>query len=160
MASIGTVQAYPFEFKDENGDYDTTGVKGPRYMTNSITAEYGYQFARKIKFIAGLDLFYDGSAEYLYDNILPGDTELNDKLFYGYHVGLHYLIERVALMFNYGRYIYKPFDQRGDFWLRAGGRVGLNDNLDIHVALKTRGGGEGGMADWIEWGLAYKFKSK
>lgn len=160
MATIGTVQAYPYEFKNEDGTYDTTGEKGPRYITNSISAEYGYQFARKLKGIAGLDLFYDGSAEYLYDDILPTDTDLGDKLFYGYHVGFHYLIERVAFVFNYGRYIYKPFEQRGNFWLRVGGRVGINDNLDGHIALKTRGGGEGGMADWIEWGIAYKIKGK
>ena len=39
--------------------------------------------------------------------------------------------------------------------MRAGGRIGLTDNLDAHIALKTR---NGGIADWIEWGIAYKLK--
>lgn len=155
MASIGTVQAYPGEFKDVSGQVDTTGAEGSRYMTNSVTTEYGYQFARKIKAIGGLDLFYDGSTEYLYDNILPQDTHFDDKVFYGYHIGIHYLIERVSFIFHYGRYIHKPFKQRGNYWLRAGGRLGISPNLDVHLALKTR---DGGTADWIEWGLAYTFK--
>jgi len=157
MGSIGTVQAMPGDFKDELGQVDTTGAKGPRYMTNSITAEYAYQFARKLKVVGGLDMFYDGSVEYLYDDILPQDTKFKDKSFYGAHVGFHYLIERVSFIFNYGRYIHKPFPQRGEWFMRVGGRIGLTDNLDAHVALKTR---NGGIADWIEWGLAYKFKSK
>jgi hypothetical protein len=41
--------------------------------------------------------------------------------------------------------------------MRAGGRIGINDNLDFHVAPKTR---NGGIADWIEWGLAYTLKSR
>lgn len=157
MASIGTVQAEPGEWKDEFGQIDTTGAEGPRYMTNSITADFAYQFARKLKVVGGLDMFYDGSAEYLYDDILPQNTTFNDKAFYGYHVGFHYLIERISFVYNYGRYIYKPFPQRGNYFMRVGGRIGLTENLDAHVALKTR---NGGIADWIEWGLAYKIKSK
>lgn len=157
MGSIGTVQAEPGEWKDEYGVVDTTGTEGPRYMTNSITAEYAYQFARKLKAVGGLDMFYDGSVENNYDDILPQNTTFSDKSFYGYHVGFHYLIERVSVIFNYGRYIHKPFEQRGNWFMRAGGRIGITENLDAQIALKTR---NGGIADWIEWGVAYKFKSK
>ena len=157
MASIGTVQAEPGEWKDELGKIDTTGIKGPRYVTNSYTAEYAYQFARKLKFVAGMDMFYDGSVENNYDDKLPQNTTFGDKAFYGYHIGGHYLIERITVVFNLGSYLYKPFPQRGTWFMRAGGRIGLTENLDVQVALKTR---NGGIADWIEWGVAYKFKSK
>lgn len=155
MASIGTIQAEPDEWKNENGELDTLGNEGPRYMTNSFTFEYAYQFAPKLKAVAGLDLFYDGSLENCYETILPQNTTFNDKTFYGWHIGSHYLIERVGFMLTYGRYIYKPFEQRGKWFLRVGGRIAINDDLDFHLALKTR---NGGIADWIEWGLAYKIK--
>lgn len=157
MGAIGTVQAEPGEFKNEIGEIDTTGAEGPRFMTNSITVEYAYQFARKLKVVAGLDMFYDGSVEYNYTDILPQNTTFHDKAFYAYHIGGNYLIERVAVIFNIGKYIYKPFDQRGTWFMRAGGRIGITENLDVQIALKTR---NGGIADWIEWGVAYKFKSK
>jgi hypothetical protein len=154
MEALGTVQAEPGEWKNDVGTTDTTGIEGPRYMTNSFVAEYAYQFARKIKVVAGLDMFYDGSLENNYADIYPQDVTFNEKLFYGFHIGGHYLIERFTFLFNIGGYIYKPFPQRGSWFMRAGGRIGLTPHLDAHVCLKTR---NGGVADWIEWGVAYKF---
>lgn len=156
MEAVGTVQSEPGEFKDEHGVIDSTGAEGPRYMTNSFTVEYAYQFARKLKVVGGLDMFYDGSLEQSY-NAPPQNVTTQQKIFYGYHIGFHYLIERFSFIANYGRHIYKPFEQRGNYFFRAGGRIGITDNLDIQIALKTR---NGGIADWIEWGVAYKFKSK
>jgi hypothetical protein len=158
MASVGTVQAEPGEAKqaDSHEPLDSTGLQdGPRYGTSSITAEYAYQVARKIKVVGGLDFFYDGSVEYYYDDKTPNETTFSDKSFTGWHLGFHYLIERFAFVGNVGWYINKPFEQRGDFFFRAGGRVGLTEKLDAHICLKTR---NGGIADWIEWGIAYKLK--
>ncbi len=154
MSSIGTMQESPGKFKNEFGEVDTTGAEGPRYLTSSITAEYAYQFSHRLKAIGGLDVFYDGSVENYYDDLLPQETAFSDKTFYGAHVGFHYLIERISFMFNYGRYIYKPFTQRGKWFMRVGGRIGISEHTDIHIALKTR---NGGSADWIEWGVAYRF---
>jgi hypothetical protein len=156
MEAIGTVQSEPGEFKDENGVIDTTGAKGPRYMTNSFTVDYTYQFARKLKAVAGLDMFYDGSLEQSYD-VPPQEVTTHQKIFYGYHIGFHYLIERFSFVANYGRYIYKPFEPRGNYFFRAGGQIGITNNFAIQICLKTR---NGGIADWIEWGVAYKINSK
>lgn len=155
LGSIGTVQAYPGEFKDNIGRVDSTGTEGPRYVTNTFSLEYAYQFARRLKVTTGLDVFYDGSLENNYDYILPHNTTFTDKTFIGWQLGGHYLIERVSVMLLYGRYIYKPFEQHGKSYLRAGGRIGVTEKLDVHVALKTRTE-EPAKADWIEWGLAYK----
>jgi hypothetical protein len=153
-ATIGTVQAEPGEFKDELGERDTTGAKGPRYITSTLSLEYAWHFSRRVKAVTGLDAFFDGSAEYLYDDILPGDAGFSEKAFYGAHLGFHYLIERFTFLYNVGWYLHKPFPQRGSWYMRAGGRIGLTENLDAHIVLKTR---NGGIADWIEWGVAYKF---
>ena len=157
MGSLGTVQMYPYKYRDEYARLDTTGAKGPRYMTNTFLVEYGFRFARKIRAVAGVDMFYDGSAENLYEGVPPQNVPFMDKTFYGYHFGIHYLIERVTFIFNYGRYIYKPFENRGDFWMRAGGRIKISDHWDINITLKTR---NGGVADWIEWGMAYTIRSQ
>lgn len=157
MASIGTVQADPGDWRHEDGMLDTTNATGPHYMTNSFSIDYGYQFARKLKAVAGFDMFIDQNARNLYDDILPQDAGFSDKTSYAAHVGLHYLIERVSFIFNYGRYIYKPFQQRGKWFLRAGGRIGVTPNIDAQVTLKTR---NGGRADWIEWGVVYKIETK
>lgn len=159
FGSLGTVQAEPGEAKqpDSQEPLDTTGQKGPRYMTSSWSVDYAYQAARKLKGVIGIDYFYDGSAEFLYDNKTPNETTFSDKSFWGWHLGFHYLIERFTFIGNVGFYLHKPFPQRGDFYFRAGGKIGLTENLDAHVCLKTR---NGGIADWIEWGCSYKFKLK
>jgi hypothetical protein len=154
-ATVGTVQAEPGEFKDEFGEVDTTGAEGPRYVTSTWSFEYAYRFGRRIKAVTGFDAFYDGSAEYLYDDLLPQETGFREKSFYGAHVGFHYLIERFTFLYNFGVYLDKPFPQRGNWYMRAGGRIGLTENIDAHIVLKTR---NGGIADWIEWGFAYKLK--
>ncbi len=51
--------------------------------------------------------------------------------------------------------IYKEFFQRGGWYMRAEGCIGITENLDAHIALKPR---NGGIADWIECGIAYKLK--
>lgn len=158
MASLGTVQAEPGEAKQQDSQerLDTTSLeKGPRYGVSSVSLDYAYQTGHKFKVVAGLDFFYDGSAEFLYDDINPEDTDFSHKAFYGWHLGFNYLIERITFVGNVGWYIHKPFEQRGGFYFRAGGRIGLTENLDAHICLKTR---NGGIADWIEWGMAYKFK--
>ncbi len=157
LGSVGTVQAEPGEAKNEYGETDTTGTEGPRYGVSTVAIDYAYQLARKIKLNAGIDFFFDGSLENNYDDIYPQDVTFSKKFFMGYHFGFQYLIERFAFIFNYGRYIpgTKDFEQRGDWYMRAGGQIGLTDNLAAHLALKTR---NGGIADWIEWGVVYKLK--
>ncbi|MFV0590888.1 MAG: acyloxyacyl hydrolase [Draconibacterium sp.] len=156
MTSIGTMQESPGKYKNELGELDTTVNRGPRYLTSSLSVEYAWHFEYRLKAVAGLDMFYDGSTENYYENILPQNTTFTDKSFYGTHVGIQYLIERITFMFQYGRYLYKPFERRGKWYMRVGGRVGITEHAAVHIALKTR---NGGSADWIEWGLAYKINT-
>lgn len=153
--AAGTVQARPGDWKNPDGIIDTTGAIGPRYLTSTLSVDYAYQVKRKVKLNTGFDFFYDGSAEYLYIDKLPGETTFTDKSFYGYHVGFQYLIERFAFIYNLGTYLHKPFPQRGSWYMRVGGKIGLSDKIDAHIVLKTR---NGGIADWIEWGITYKLK--
>lgn len=157
MGSFGSVQSYPKEWKHEDGMLDTTYVTGPRYLNHSFSVDYGYQFAHRLKVTVGLDMFIDNSAVNLYDDILPKDVNFSKKTFYGGHIGFQYIIERIVILYNFGRYIYKPFDSRGKWYMRVGGRIGLTPKVDVQIALKTK---ESGKADWIEWGIVYKMRSK
>ncbi|MCY1723018.1 acyloxyacyl hydrolase [Prolixibacteraceae bacterium Z1-6] len=157
MGSVGTVQPGPGRWRHEDGILDTTTAVGPRYFVNTYSVDYAYCLSHHVKFAGGLDLFYDGSTENNYDDILPQDTKLRHRTFYGVHVGFHYLVERMSFIFNYGRYVYKPFSERGKWYMRVGGRIGVSENVDIQITLKTR---DGGVADFIEWGAVYKLKWK
>jgi hypothetical protein len=153
MASIGTVMTEPGETKAPDGSIDT--LKQERYSTSTVSLEYAYLAGRTLKLHAGLDAMYDASMVNYHPGVLPGEVDFGGKFMAGYHLGFQYLIERFAFYFAYGRYLYKESPTRGEWYMRVGGRVGLTPKLDAHIALKTR---NGGIADWIEWGLAYKLK--
>lgn len=154
QVSFGTVETEPGEAKAETGEQDTTGIQ-KRYYTTTNTIDYAYLVARKLKLQAGLDFMYDGSMENYIGGKAPQEVDFGGKFMFGYHFGFQYLIERFAFYYALGFYGYKESESRGTWYMRAGGRVGLTENIDAHIALKTR---NGGIADWIEWGLCYKLK--
>jgi hypothetical protein len=154
MASVGTVETEPGEAKTSTGEQDTTALQ-KRYYTSTIAVDYAYKVAHRLKLHAGLDAFVDGSLENYIPNTAPQDVTSAQKFMAGYHVGFQYLIERFSFYYSLGWYMYKETDTRGNWYMRAGGRIGLTDDIDAHIALKTR---NGGIADWIEWGVAYKLK--
>lgn len=154
MASIGTVETEPGEAKTAEGVYDTTSLQ-KRYTTSTLSIDYTYLTLRKLKLQVGLDGMFDGSLENSIEGIAPQDVDFGGKAMLGYHFGFQYLIERFAFYYALGFYAYKETEQRGNWYMRAGGRIGITPKIDAHVALKTR---NGGIADWIEWGLAYKLK--
>ncbi len=111
--------------------------------------------ARTLKVHTGFDFMYDASFENYHPDKIPSEVDFAGKFMLGYHLGFQYLIERFAFYYSLGWYLYKESPSRGSWYMRAGGRIGLTEKLDVHLALKTR---NGGIADWIEWGLVYKLK--
>jgi len=153
MASIGTVETEPGDTKAPDGSFDSINQK--RYTTSTVSAEYAFLVGRRVKLHTGFDAMYDGSWENYHDGKIPSEVDFAGKTMLGYHIGFQYLIERFAFYYSLGWYLYKEAPARGDWYMRAGGRIGLTPKLDAHVALKTR---NGGIADWIEWGIAYKIR--
>ena len=152
LVSAGTVETEPGEAKTSTGQ---TSSEQKRYYTSTISGDYAYLVLRKLKLHAGLDWMYDGSLENYIDGKNPQDVDFGGKFMFGYHAGFQFLIERFAFYYSLGSYLYKETDTRGGWYMRVGGRIGITDDIDAHIALKTR---NGGIADWIEWGLAYKLK--
>ena len=142
MGSVGSVQA----------EKPLGEPSGDRYMTSSWTVDYAYRFARKMNITAGLDMFYDGSLAESYEGIPPDQTTLIQRMSFATHIGYQYLIERFSFIFNLGAYVYKESPARGFWYMRAGGRIHVTDDLAVHICLKTM---DGGKSDWVEWGLAY-----
>ena len=126
--------------------------KGIRYFTSSFVVDWAYQVARKIKTGIGMDVFYDGSLVETYPGWEEKEFSTVSKMSFGTHLGFHYLIERFTFYYNLGAYIYKESPARGGWYMRVGGRVLVVENFHVNLSLKTM---NGGVADWIEWGLVY-----
>ncbi|MDX2443666.1 MAG: acyloxyacyl hydrolase [Bacteroidales bacterium] len=145
MYAVGTVLS-------ERPIGEPTGI---RYFTSSTTVDWAYQVARKIKTGVGMDMFYDGSLVESYPDWEENDFSTLSKMSFGTHIGIQYLIERFAFIYYFGAYIYKESPARGGWYMRAGGRIRIIDQLHVNLTLKTQ---NGGIADWIEWGMVYYLK--
>ena len=145
MYAVGTVQS----------ERPLGEPEGMRYFTSTFAIDWAYQVARKIKTGVGLDAFYDGSLIETYPDWEGKEFSTLSKMSFGTHIGIQYLIERFAFIYYLGAYMYKESPARGGWYMRAGGRIRIVDNLHVNLTLKTM---NGGIADWIEWGMVYYLK--
>ena len=123
---------------------------GIRYFTSSFTVDYAVTFNPRMAVTFGTDVLYDGSLELAIKGVKPADVTTFQKFYFGSHLGYHFLIDRVTILFNLGTYFLQHSYDRGAWFMRAGGRVRLTDHLHTQICIKTK---NGVRADWIEWGL-------
>lgn len=129
---------------------------GPRYFNSSWGVDFARRFWWRGKYVIGTDIFYDGSLVEGYEKPHSEVTGI-EKMSFGIHVGHDMLFERITLVTQMGWYVYKKSSERGSWYIRAGGKIALNEKWSAHVALKTM---NGGIADWIEWGMVYSLRLK
>lgn len=146
MYAVGVVDHH--RLGDQEGDH---------YYTFSFTVDYSLQFHPRMAVTFGTDVLYDGSLAVGIKGILPNEVTTVQKMYFGSHLGYHFYIDRVTLLVNLGTYFYQHSNDRGYWFMRAGGRVRLTDRLHTQICLKTK---NGIRADWIEWGLAYSLRVK
>lgn len=129
----------------------------PHYITSSFTADYAVPLTIKNKLTFGLDLLYDSSLELAIKGIPPDQVTGFQKTYLGSHMGYQLLIDRITLLFNFGTYFLQHSYDRGFWYMRAGGRFRVTDQMHAHICIKTKAGIR---SDWIEWGMAYVVASR
>jgi hypothetical protein len=129
--------------------------EGVHFFTSSVTADYAVTFNPRMAVTLGLDALYDGSLERAVKGVPPPEVSTYQKMYFGSHLGYHFLIDRVTILFNLGTYLLQHSYDRGAWFIRAGGRVRLTDHLHTQICIKTK---NGVRADWIEWGVVYGWK--
>jgi len=141
MYAVGTVEAIP--------DRSTTEY---RFFTCSFTTDYVYRYSQKGAVIFGLDVLYDGSLARSIKGMPPEEVTTWEKMYLASHLGYHFIVDRLTLLFNLGTYFRQSSYDRGYYFARAGGRYRFTDHLFGHLAIKSK---NGIRSDWIEWGAAY-----
>ncbi len=126
-----------------------------QFFTSSFTADYVYQFSPKGAITFGMDVLYDGSLERAIRGWSPEEVSTWQQMYLGSHMGYHFIVDRLTLLFNFGTYFRQSSHDRGYFFARAGGRFRITDHLYGQVTIKTK---NAVRSDWIEWGGGYSFK--
>lgn len=132
-------------------------LEGTHYYTFSFTTDYALTFHPRMAIAFGLDLLYDGSLVEDIKGIPREEITTLQKMYFGSHLGYHFLIDRVTILCNLGTYFYQESEVRGYWFIRAGGRVRLTDHLSTQICIKTK---NGIRADWIEWGFVTLWNKK
>ena len=146
MASAGVVDRQALGAPEE-----------PHYITSSFSADYAVPLTIKNKLTFGLDFFYDSSLEKAIKGIPPDEVTAFQKTYLGSHIGYQILIDRLTILFNLGTYFLQHSYDRGFWYMRAGGRFRVTDQMHAHICIKTKAGIR---ADWIEWGMVYCVASR
>ncbi|MCK5846983.1 MAG: acyloxyacyl hydrolase [Bacteroidales bacterium] len=129
----------------------TQYTDGPIYFISALSADYHYKYYHIAQIGFGFDYFYEAALKD-YQNI--EDPSFSDLTYTGFHLSHILYFDKLALIFQPGIYISNNVKHKTNTYMRVGGRYDVTDKFFIQVALKTR---NGATADFIEWGLGYKF---
>jgi len=123
------------------------------YTVGSFSADYLRILSLKHKIGFGLDAFYDES---LFETMNPDSTlslSTSDIMRYGIHASFEAEIYKLILAIHIGTYIYANYKDDGTIYQRVALRYILTKNIYANVSLKT----SKGIADYVEWGIGYRF---
>ncbi len=135
--------------RDSIGNYTS-----PVYGIATVAIDYMRQYGHIGRYGGGLDFFIDGS---LTEEVKDGEeTKFKDLFQLGYHVGHELIIDQFTFITHVGFYAFNN-GNKGNFWLRFNLRINVNERFAIQGGLKTK---NGGVADFIEWGVHYKLMRK
>ncbi len=146
-----------FELLANVGYKRDDNMKEETYLVSSLIGDYYYAFSPRYAFGAGVDFFYDGSIaqhQEFFDGVTPRDNSINYQ--YGAHVGFRVRYGRLFMSINAGKYIHADYVRNGYVYSRLGMRYALTDQIMLNLTLKAHST----IADFIEWGIGYRFNTK
>lgn len=140
IGNIGSKQIYP--------------PQGDNYFISSFSLNQLKTITNKSKLGGGFDVFYNSSLP----DQMQGDSVMlkNNLNTLQSGVSLVYCLSvgKVDYYFNFGGYFFTRYKEEGILYHRIGSRYYLNDNMFIHLGLKTHFA----KADFVELGLGLKIK--
>ncbi len=128
-------------------------ITGKTYLIASLTCDYKYIFSRKYAFGAGTDFFYDQAIgpNMIYE--LGGSYSTRDLIQAGIHGALYARYSKLTVVGNIGTYLYAKYCKYTRVYTRIGFRYEVHRHILLNLSLKAHYA----IADYIEWGLGYRF---
>jgi len=128
-------------------------IGGKKYNVRTLSITYLRRVGHRLNVTGGFDTFYD---ETLYD-IINNSSSLNitqsDIMQYSIHSGIETILNKLIISIQLGTYIFTNYTDDGIIFQRVGLKYLITKNILANVTLKTNAG----IADFIEWGLIYRF---
>lgn len=145
-----------FDFVGVIGFKNLEAIFGKKFLTYSLYGNIRKQISFKSKMGIGWDISYDDSDyKMLEQRHIPVPNKYSlVKTGISFSYGL--TLNRLDIDFNYGLYIYFNDIDKSDgvFYHKVGLKYHITDHVFANIALKTHWG----KADYIGWGIGYRFK--
>ena len=130
-------------------------LKDDVYLVSSLIADYYYGYSAKYALGIGLDGFYDASLAPHQDFFeeVERDNSVNYQL--GTHLGFRARYKDLYILLNAGYYLVQKYLRHGKIYSRIGLRYAITDQVLLNLTLKAHST----IADYIEWGVGYRFNT-
>lgn len=126
------------------------------YKISTLVMDYNYAISAKYAFGCGLDFFFDESLRPTKEYEEGIASEKGDNLQLGAHVGARTRYGRMNIIMDVGHYVYADFYKYSGMYSRIGMRYMATDYLMLTLSIKAHYA----IADYIEWGVGYRFKTR
>ena len=135
-----------------NGVKQTKEIDENKYYTTSLSANYGLGINPKQRIGFGIDFFYDESANRGGSDLNP-KTNFKDRFSQAIILSHDLVIQKFSVITHIGVYTWYETKPEKPMYARVGLRYNINRNFLANLSLKAHLG----KADFIEWGIGYRF---
>ncbi|HIE16246.1 MAG TPA: hypothetical protein EYP69_04910 [Bacteroidales bacterium] len=131
-------------------------IMSRNFFIGSVLVNSVFRPNFKNAFDAGLDIFYDSSVKT--KMIFAEISDYNADNFYrlGFHLGYEPQFGKTAIAIQMGVYFFDKLNDEGYFYHRVAIKQYCSKKIFLGVAVKTHFF----KAEFIEWGIGYRFFSK
>lgn len=128
---------------------------GPKYFVQSLSFSYLKTYQNLLHYGVGFDVMHDASAfVHIRQDSLPRYSMINEFKI-GIPIQGEMSLDKFSFFGDFGVYLYNKDPHVGLLYQRIGVKYSIFSFLKLQLALKTHLN----VADYIEFGLTYKFKS-
>ena len=137
------------------GIKQVTEIDENKYFASSLSSNYSFGINAKQRIGFGVDLFYDEGANRGDWNFSP-ETSFKDRFSQALFISHDLVIQNFNIITHIGVYTLYKTDPEKPIYTRIGLRYNVSDKIIANLSLKAHLG----KADFIEWGIGYRFKNK
>jgi len=135
------------------GIKEANSLDNKKYSVYSVSADILKPLKHTFKLGGGLDVFYDNSKIYTLSGKGIYDTEMNSNLSLGIHLTYEQTISHLSILIELGTYLISKHNPDGTIYEKLILNYYFLPKVFGSVALKAHYG----KADYITWGIGYKF---
>lgn len=125
------------------------------YLISNIAFNYIRRFTEISSACIGADFFYDSSLRFELRSEGINNPGFKDIFQSGIHIGYYFNVNKTRFPLQLGRYIYSEIKPSSNFYIKFGVQRQLSKHISASLILKSHKA----KADYVEWGLSYKFYS-